>query len=214
MKPSTAPPTTSTIGYGIRQAPGERAQAGHGDQQPGDQELGLAHAPYHRADRTRQADSARRRDGVPRPERVDGEPAARRLARLAGAGRGEPAVDGRLRGRDRLSLIFFSWGLYQLLKLAMSAYQEATGTTPTVRTHAPWLRSMRGERPGLRQRRARISGAERIVVRDRPDRRRRVRDLVLLLLAARRSAAAAGADLTLCRLAPAPVAQLDRAAAF
>ena len=46
-----------------------------------------------------------------------------------------------------LSLIFFSWGLYQLLKLTMSAYQEATGTTPTVRTHAPWLRSMRGERP-------------------------------------------------------------------
>src|SRR3954453_21610051 len=46
-----------------------------------------------------------------------------------------------------LSLIFFSWGLYQLLKLTMSAYQEATGTTPTVRTHAAWLRSMRGERP-------------------------------------------------------------------
>jgi hypothetical protein len=45
-----------------------------------------------------------------------------------------------------LSLIFFSWGLYQLLKLAMGAYQEATGTTPTVRSHAPWLRSMRGER--------------------------------------------------------------------
>ncbi len=46
-----------------------------------------------------------------------------------------------------ISLIAFSWGLYQLLKMVMSAYQEATGTTPTVRTHAPWLRSMRGERP-------------------------------------------------------------------
>ena len=44
------------------------------------------------------------------------------------------------------SLIAFSWGLYQLLKLVMGAYQDATGTRPTVRTHAPWLRSMRGER--------------------------------------------------------------------
>jgi hypothetical protein len=44
-------------------------------------------------------------------------------------------------------LIAFSWGLYQLLKLTANAYQEATGTQPTVRTHAPWLRSMRDERP-------------------------------------------------------------------
>src|SRR5918993_2999114 len=62
-----------------------------------------------------------------------------------------------------LSLIAFSWGLYQLLKLAMSAYQDATGTAPTVRSHAPWLRSMRGERPDQRAA-ARISGAERVVV--------------------------------------------------
>src|SRR5215207_5322659 len=46
-----------------------------------------------------------------------------------------------------LTLIAFSVGLYQLLKLTMRSYQEATGTVPTVRTHAPWLRSMRGERP-------------------------------------------------------------------
>ena len=61
-----------------------------------------------------------------------------------------------------ISLIVFSWGLYQLLKLVMSAYQDATGTQPTVRTHAPWLRSMRGERPEYSG--ARISGAERVVV--------------------------------------------------
>jgi hypothetical protein len=61
-----------------------------------------------------------------------------------------------------ISLIAFSWGLYQLLKLVMSAYQDATGTRPTVRTHAPWLRSMRGERPEYSA--ARISGAERVVV--------------------------------------------------
>src|ERR671916_65154 len=63
-----------------------------------------------------------------------------------------------------VALIAFSWGLYQLLKLTMSAYQEATGTAPTVRTHAPWLRSMRGERPGYPGAAARISGAERVVV--------------------------------------------------
>ena len=63
-----------------------------------------------------------------------------------------------------LALIAFSWGLYQLLKLVMGAYQEATGTTPTVRSHAPWLRSMRGERAEYGGNTARISGAEKIVV--------------------------------------------------
>jgi predicted secreted protein len=63
-----------------------------------------------------------------------------------------------------IALIAFSFGLYQLLKLTMHAYQEATGTTPTVRTHAPWLRSMRDERPEHGGRGATISGAERIVV--------------------------------------------------
>ncbi len=61
-------------------------------------------------------------------------------------------------------LIAFSWVLYQLLKMTMSAYQDATGTRPTVRSHAPWLRSMRGERPEHHSTGARISGAERIVV--------------------------------------------------
>ena len=61
-------------------------------------------------------------------------------------------------------LVAFSWGLYQMLKLTMAAYQEATGTQPTVRTHAPWLRSMRGERPEQSRSAARISVAEKIVV--------------------------------------------------
>jgi predicted secreted protein len=63
-----------------------------------------------------------------------------------------------------IALIVFSMGLYQLLKLTMHAYQEATGTAPTVRTHAPWLRSMRGERPDRQTAAARISGAEKVVV--------------------------------------------------
>ena len=46
----------------------------------------------------------------------------------------------------------------------MHAYQETTGTLPTVRTHAPWLRSMRGERPDYGAGRAHIAGAERIIV--------------------------------------------------
>jgi ABC-type nickel/cobalt efflux system permease component RcnA len=63
-----------------------------------------------------------------------------------------------------VALIAFSWGLYQLLKLTMRAYQDVTGTTPTVRTHAPWLRSMRDERHEHAGTKARISGAERMVV--------------------------------------------------
>ena len=63
-----------------------------------------------------------------------------------------------------VSLIVFSWGLYQLLKVVMGAYQDATGTAPTVRTHAPWLRSMRGERPDYAGNTQRISGAEKVVV--------------------------------------------------
>jgi len=61
-------------------------------------------------------------------------------------------------------LVAFSWGLYQLLKLTTHAYRQATGTQPTMRTHAPWLRSMRGERPEHSRATAHSSGAERIVV--------------------------------------------------
>jgi predicted secreted protein len=60
-------------------------------------------------------------------------------------------------------LALFSIGLYQALKYVLHAYQETTGTLPTVRTHAPWLRSMRGERPEYGEG-ARISGGERIVI--------------------------------------------------
>ncbi len=63
-----------------------------------------------------------------------------------------------------LCLIVFSILLYQALKRVSYAYQEATGTLPTVRTHAPWLRSMRGERPDHSGSSARITGAERIVI--------------------------------------------------
>jgi hypothetical protein len=61
-------------------------------------------------------------------------------------------------------LVLFSFLLYQALKRVSYAYREATGTTPTVRSHAPWLRSMRGERPEHESARARVSGPEQIVV--------------------------------------------------
>jgi hypothetical protein len=61
-------------------------------------------------------------------------------------------------------LILFSVLLYQALKRVSYAYHEATGTLPAVRTHAPWLRSMRGERPDYPGTDARIGAAERIVV--------------------------------------------------
>jgi hypothetical protein len=60
-------------------------------------------------------------------------------------------------------LAAFSIGLYQALKHVMHSYREATGTLPTVRTHAPWLRSMRGERPDYGGA-ASVTGAERIIV--------------------------------------------------
>ncbi|MEA2419898.1 MAG: hypothetical protein QOE60_2104 [Thermoleophilaceae bacterium] len=62
------------------------------------------------------------------------------------------------------SLALFSILLYQALKRVMHAYQTTTGTLPTVRTHAPWLRSMRGERPDYGGGGAHITGAERIIV--------------------------------------------------
>ena len=61
-------------------------------------------------------------------------------------------------------LALFSVLLYQALKYVGHAYQEATGTLPTVRSHAPWLRSMRGERPDYQGNTASISGVERILV--------------------------------------------------
>ena len=61
-------------------------------------------------------------------------------------------------------LALFSFLLYQALKRVSHAYQAATGTLPTVRSHAPWLRSMRAERPNYPDTHATVTGAERIVV--------------------------------------------------
>jgi hypothetical protein len=61
-------------------------------------------------------------------------------------------------------LVVFSVLLYQALKRVAHAYREAAGALPTMRTHAPWLRSMRGERPEHAGPRAQASAPERIIV--------------------------------------------------
>ena len=46
-----------------------------------------------------------------------------------------------------VALVVISIGLYRALQATSQAYDDLTGASPTVRQHAPWLRSMRGERP-------------------------------------------------------------------
>lgn len=60
-----------------------------------------------------------------------------------------------------VALIALCIGLYQALKATSRAYDDVTGHVPSVRTHAPWLRSMRDEREGAA---AEVSATERIVV--------------------------------------------------
>ena len=55
--------------------------------------------------------------------------------------------------------------LLRLLGIVSATYDRVTGTAGTgVRQHAPWLRSMRGERPQYPGVRAQLTGPERIFV--------------------------------------------------
>lgn len=63
-----------------------------------------------------------------------------------------------------LALVVISVALYRALQATTQAYDELTGATPTVRQHAPWLRSMRGERPQYDGVRPDLSSGERILV--------------------------------------------------
>lgn len=63
-----------------------------------------------------------------------------------------------------VALIVISWLLYQALKLTGRAYDDLPGHTPTVRSHQPWLRSMRDERPEYADVKQPASATERIVV--------------------------------------------------
>ncbi len=57
-----------------------------------------------------------------------------------------------------------SFVLAQVLARLGRLYDEAAGTSPTVRHHTPWLRSMRGERPQYGGVEPRLTALERILV--------------------------------------------------
>lgn len=95
-------------------------------------------------------------------ERLDREPSRGTLGRLAGAGKRSDEDVEHLRGGDCPRGRKPCAG--KALAVVAAAYEEATGQTRTVRKHAPWLRSMRGEREVYQGVRPRLTGVERILV--------------------------------------------------
>jgi hypothetical protein len=63
-----------------------------------------------------------------------------------------------------LVLVVMSVALVKLLSVLGAAYDRMTGRTQTVRAHAPWLRSMRGERPQYPGEKPRLTMLERMLV--------------------------------------------------
>ena len=83
-------------------------------------------------------------------------------------------VGSRVQGTGPPSMAAF--GVFALVLIAMSvllvkvlsalgnAYDRMTGQTQTVRAHAPWLRSMRGERPQYPGEKPTLTMLERLLV--------------------------------------------------
>ena len=63
-----------------------------------------------------------------------------------------------------LVLAIVSLLLVRILAILGAAYDDLTGQAPTVRTHAPWLRSMRGERERYAEDEPRLTALERMLV--------------------------------------------------
>jgi hypothetical protein len=63
-----------------------------------------------------------------------------------------------------LTIAVVAFALTRLLAVLGDAYERASGHSATVRQHAPWLRSMRGERPQYEGQRPRLTGMERTLV--------------------------------------------------
>jgi hypothetical protein len=61
-------------------------------------------------------------------------------------------------------LLAVSLGLVRLIAILQNAYRKQTGDATHVRSHTPWLRSMRGERPVYPGEQARVTAPERILV--------------------------------------------------
>jgi hypothetical protein len=63
-----------------------------------------------------------------------------------------------------ITMAAISLGLIRLLTILGRRHDRLTGRTPRVSAHAPWLRSMRGERPVYPGERADVTTLERILV--------------------------------------------------
>jgi hypothetical protein len=61
-------------------------------------------------------------------------------------------------------LLAVSLGLVRLIAVLEEAYRRRSGTSPQVRAHTPWLRSMRGERPVYPGERPTLTAPERMLV--------------------------------------------------
>jgi hypothetical protein len=77
-------------------------------------------------------------------------------------GSGPPTMTGLL--VVTIVLLAVSLALIRLIAALQAAYNKHSGQMPGIRAHAPWLRSMRGERPLYPGERARITAPERILV--------------------------------------------------
>jgi hypothetical protein len=77
-------------------------------------------------------------------------------------GGGPPSMTAILVVAVTIGVVAFA--LTKLLTVLGDAYERASGHSSTVRQHAPWLRSMRGERPQYAGERPRLTGMERILV--------------------------------------------------
>ena len=62
------------------------------------------------------------------------------------------------------TLAVVTFVLTRLLAVLGAAYDDLVGTAPTVRTHAPWLRSLRGEREQYPGERPHLTALERTLV--------------------------------------------------
>lgn len=63
-----------------------------------------------------------------------------------------------------VAMATFSLGLIRLLALVARRHDRLTGATPQVQMHAPWLRSMRGERAAYPGEKPQITTLEWILV--------------------------------------------------
>jgi hypothetical protein len=63
-----------------------------------------------------------------------------------------------------ITLAVICFALLRVLRVLSARYDRITGTSPTVRTHVTWLRSMRAERPQYEGVTPTLTMAERIVI--------------------------------------------------